>query len=152
MIDFARAMTDDETRAAAHYFSSMPWTPWIKVIEDRDGAEDPYRRSNVSEVRRWRHEPIGNRIIETPVDMEATESLRDPRSAFIAYVPVGSIKKGEALVMKGGGGKTTQCTICHAADLQGLGPCRDSQAARQATSCGNMTFSRALVRERGPAS
>ena len=48
--------------------------------------------------------------------------LRDARSGFIAYVPVGSIKKGEALVMKGGAGKTTACTICHAADLQGLGP------------------------------
>jgi len=35
---------------------------------------------------------------------------------------VGSIKKGEALVMNGGGGKTTQCTICHGPDLLGLGP------------------------------
>jgi cytochrome c553 len=67
-------------------------------------------------------EPIRQRIIETPVNTETTELLRDPRSGFIAYVPVGSIKKGEALVMKGGAGKTTQCTICHAADLQGLGP------------------------------
>ena len=30
--------------------------------------------------------------------------LRDPRSGFIAYAPVGSIKKGEALVRTGGNG------------------------------------------------
>ncbi len=39
----------------------------------------------------------------------------------MAYVPVGSIKKGEVLV-KTGGGKTTACAICHGGDLKGLGP------------------------------
>jgi cytochrome c553 len=67
-------------------------------------------------------EPIGARIIEVPVNAETTLQFRDPRSGFIAYVPVGSIQKGQALVMKGGAGKTTQCIICHAADLQGIGP------------------------------
>jgi cytochrome c553 len=47
--------------------------------------------------------------------------LRDARSGFFAYVPVGSIKKGEALVTTGGG-KTTACAICHGADLRGMGP------------------------------
>ena len=36
-------------------------------------------------------------------------------------MPVGSIKKGEALVTTGGG-KTTHCAVCHGADLKGLGP------------------------------
>ena len=67
-------------------------------------------------------EPIGNRIIETPENEEATEVLRDTRSGFIAYVPPGSVKRGEALVTTGGGGKTTQCGVCHGADLSGLGP------------------------------
>jgi cytochrome c553 len=66
-------------------------------------------------------EPIGNRIIETPENTEHTEELRDPRSGFIAYVPVGSIAKGENLVTTGGGGKTIQCGICHGEDLHGLG-------------------------------
>ena len=47
-------------------------------------------------------------------------AIRDP--GFIAYVPPGSVKKGEALVTTGGGGKTTQCGVCHGADLTGLGP------------------------------
>ncbi len=47
--------------------------------------------------------------------------LRNPRSGFIAYVPTGSVKKGEALVTTGAG-KTTQCGLCHGSDLKGLGP------------------------------
>jgi cytochrome c553 len=122
MIDFARAMTDDETKAAARYFSSMKWTPWIKVVETETVPKTHIAGGMFLRLEGGATEPIGQRIIETPVNAEETEQLRDARSGFIAYVPVGSIKKGEALVMKGGGGKTTQCTICHAADLQGLGP------------------------------
>jgi cytochrome c553 len=66
-------------------------------------------------------EPIGQRIIEMPENLERTE-LRDSASGFVAYVPVGSIEKGEALVTTGGGGKTIPCAICHGADLKGLGP------------------------------
>ena len=33
MIRFATNMTDDEIKAAALYFSSMKWTPWIRVVE-----------------------------------------------------------------------------------------------------------------------
>src|SRR5262249_49814639 len=66
-------------------------------------------------------EPIAARIVETPVNVEDTELRRNPRSGFIAYVPPGSVKKGEALVTTGGG-KTTACTACHGTDLKGLGP------------------------------
>jgi cytochrome c553 len=66
-------------------------------------------------------EPLGQRIIETPLNAEGTEVLRDARSGFTAYVPMGSIKKGEALVTTGAG-KTTQCGLCHGASLTGLGP------------------------------
>jgi cytochrome c553 len=38
-----------------------------------------------------------------------------------AYMPPGSIKKGEDLVMNGTG-KTEKCTVCHGIDLRGLGP------------------------------
>ncbi|MGH9693294.1 MAG: c-type cytochrome, partial [Bryobacteraceae bacterium] len=58
---------------------------------------------------------------EVPKDTDATEVLRNPRSGFIAYVPVGSIEKGEALVTADTS-KTVRCAICHGADLNGLGP------------------------------
>jgi cytochrome c553 len=67
-------------------------------------------------------EPIGVRIMETPENAEQTEVLRNPRMGTVAYVPVGSIKKGEALVTKGGNGKTIACGECHGADLLGMGP------------------------------
>jgi cytochrome c553 len=65
-------------------------------------------------------EPIGHRIIEVPENEEGAK-VRDPHAGFIAYVPTGSIKAGETLVTTGGGGKTIQCTICHGADLKGVG-------------------------------
>src|SRR6267142_1812067 len=52
--------------------------------------------------------------------MEGAE-VRDPHSGFVAYVPMGSIKAGEALASTGGNGKTLQCSICHGADYKGIG-------------------------------
>jgi cytochrome c553 len=65
-------------------------------------------------------EPLGNRIIELPQDV-ARATSRDPHSGFIAYVPRGSISKGEALVKNGVAGKTIPCAICHGDSLEGLG-------------------------------
>jgi cytochrome c553 len=65
-------------------------------------------------------EPLGNRIIVLPQDPDAVVK-RDPRSGFVAYVPLGSIKKGEALVMTGGGDKTVACSKCHGEGLKGWG-------------------------------
>jgi len=67
-------------------------------------------------------ESLGNRIIEAPEETERTEVLRDPRSGFVAYAPVGSIKRGQALVTTGGNGKTIACGTCHGTNLQGMGP------------------------------
>jgi cytochrome c553 len=122
MVDFAKAMTDDEVKDAARYFSSMHWTPWIKVVETETVPKTRIQNGMFIRLEGDATEPIGARIIEVPVNAETTLQFRDPRSGFIAYVPVGSIQKGQALVMKGGAGKTTQCIICHAADLQGIGP------------------------------
>jgi cytochrome c553 len=100
MITIAKGMTEEETKAAAEYFSSMKWTPWIKVVEAATVpktriAGGMFLRNEGSET-----EPIADRIIETPENVEGTE----------------------ALVTSGGGGKTTQCSVCHGADLMGLGP------------------------------
>ena len=65
-------------------------------------------------------EPIGQRIIEVPEITEQTEVLRNPHSGLIAYVPPGSVKKGEALATSGS--KVTQCAVCHGSDLEGVGP------------------------------
>ena len=120
MLAIGKAANDAEVKAAAEYFASIKPKPWIKVIEAKMVPK--------THVSGWMFvetegadkgmEPIGSRVIEMPVDLERTE-LRDSKSSFIAYAPVGSIKKGEALVTTGGAGKTIKCSICHGADLKG---------------------------------
>jgi cytochrome c553 len=66
-------------------------------------------------------EPIGRRIVEIPVDLERSE-LRDPRSGFVAYVPPGSIAKGEALALATRGDLAPPCATCHGPDLKGVDP------------------------------
>ena len=122
MIAIAKGMTDEEIKAAAQYFGSMKWTPWIKVIETNTVPKSRSAGGMFLKVEGGGTEPIGPRLIEMPEDTEHTEALRDPHSGFLAYVPVGSLKHGEALVKAGGNGKTTACGVCHGADLKGLGP------------------------------
>jgi len=127
MAGFAKNMTDEEIKQAATYFSQIKATPWIKVVE---AAEVPKTRPQggmflTLEGAEAGKEAIGDRIIETPVDAHQTEYLRNPRSSFVAYVPPGSLKKGEDLVKNGttaSGGKVTACTVCHGPALHGLGP------------------------------
>jgi cytochrome c553 len=120
MIAYAKAMTDQEIKDAAAYFATMTWTPWIRVVETTTVPRVVSRGGMWIPVDGAK-EPIGRRIVETPENAERTEILRDPRSGFIAYAPMGSIKKGETLV-RTGGTRTIACGACHGADLMGLGP------------------------------
>ena len=116
MIAYAKAMTPEEIRQAAEYFGAMPWTPWIKVVEAATVPKMVSRGGIWIPIENAGNEPIGVRIVETPENAERTEVLRDPRSGFIAYAPIGSVKKGEALA------RTGECGVCHGLDLKGLGP------------------------------
>ena len=121
MILYAKAMTMEEIEASARYYSSMPWTQWIRVVETRMVPKTNPRNGVFFRAPGTQTEPLGMRIVEGPEDEERFE-LRDPHSGFVAYVPVGSIKAGETLVKTGGSGKTIQCGICHGASLEGSGP------------------------------
>ncbi len=122
MIAYAKAMTPEEIKQTAEYFGAMPWTPWVRVVETNTVPKVVSRGGIWIPVEGGEKEAIGTRIVETPEFPERTEILRDPRAGFIAYAPVGSIKKGEALAKTGGGGRTEACGVCHGADLRGLGP------------------------------
>jgi cytochrome c553 len=126
MIDIAKGLSPEEMKAAAEYFSSMKWTPWVKVVEAEmvpkthfvgggGGLCMPLTGAEAG------MEPLGDRIVETPASPEDTEPMRNPRSGFIAYVPTGTLKKGEALVLRGGPGKTVACAACHGEGLKGNG-------------------------------
>jgi len=117
----AKAMTDAELKESAAYFASLPMQQWTRIEEANTVPKTFVGAGNMRFASKGGGtEPIGRRIIELPENAEHAE-LRDPHSSFMAYVPVGSIKKGEALVTTGGN-KTVRCTLCHGADLKGAGP------------------------------
>ncbi len=117
----AKAMTDDEVRAAAEYFSTLKPKRIIKVVESDTVPKTYIARLFFVKKPEGGSEPLGRRIVEMPDDVEHFE-LRDSRSQFTAYVPVGSVARGEALAKTSGGGTTMQCAICHGSDLKGVGP------------------------------
>jgi cytochrome c553 len=121
MVSLAKIATDDEIRAAAEFYASVKPRQWIRVVEADIVPKSFIGPGN----KRLEHpvggtEALGNQIIEVP-ENEEDVVYRDPTSGFVAYVPKGSIAKGEALVKNGGGGKTIACGICHGPTLQGLG-------------------------------
>ena len=119
MNGIAAAMTDEEMKQSAEWFAARKPAPWNRVVET---ATVPKTYIGPGRMR-YPHpdrttEPTGNRIITLPED-PARARNRDPKSGFIANVPIGSKARGETLV-KTGGGKTIACTICHGDDLRGL--------------------------------
>ena len=121
MIRMAKAMTEQEIQEAAEYFAAIPWTPWIRVVET---DLIPEMRLDVSNmyipVGTEPSEPLVGRIVETAEDFYQANYLRNPRSGWVVYVPVGSLERGEDLVTTGAG-KTIQCGACHGQDLMGVG-------------------------------
>lgn len=117
----AKGATDEEVKAAAEYYAALKPRRNIKVVE-----ADMIPKVFVARLFYARHpdggtEGLGKRIVETPDDHHQFE-LRDSRMQFTAYVPPGSIAKGESLAKTGGNATTMQCATCHGADLKGLGP------------------------------
>lgn len=115
MNNIAAGIPDEEMREAVKYFSGLKPQVWYKVVEAK---EVPKTWVNGGRMRLplpgGGTEALGNRIMTLPQDPARVES-RDPHSGFIAYVPTGSIKKGEELVKK------NNCAICHGDGLKGLG-------------------------------
>ena len=121
MVAIAKAMTDEDIRVAADYFASLKLKPAYTVVEAAMVPKTYVNRNFATRAPGNETEAMGQRIVEIPVDENQFEH-RDPRSKFIAYVPPGSIAKGETLVKTGGTGTTVACATCHGADLKGVGP------------------------------
>jgi cytochrome c553 len=129
MVAIAQALTTTETKAAADYYSGLKLKPWIKVVEARSAPrtriiEGNLRLPNAPAAT----EALGERIVEVPEDPSRTR-LYDSHAGFVAYVPLGSLKRGEHLVTTGGAtmvqgkkvaGKTMECSQCHGRDLRGM--------------------------------
>jgi cytochrome c553 len=118
----AKATSDEDIRQAAEYFASLKPRVWVKVIET---ATPPKTFIATAGRHRQLHpdggtEPIGHRILEIPDDPYRTE-IRDPHSGFTAFVPPGSIARGEALIKGEVSGKAAKCATCHGEGLKGMG-------------------------------
>ncbi|MFL2546605.1 MAG: c-type cytochrome [Candidatus Rariloculaceae bacterium] len=121
MNEFAEAISEEDNLAAAEYYAAREPADWVDVVE-----AEIVPRTYMGEGRMiFVHpeggtEPLGQRIIELPVDPELV-TAGHPYSGFTAYAPVGSIARGEELATTGDNGMTVPCTICHGQDLNGLG-------------------------------
>jgi cytochrome c553 len=120
MTQLAAVATDAEIKAAAEYFSRLQPQFRIKVIETNTVPRTHVVGWILAVEKAGPREPIGQRIIEVPEDLEQFEH-RDSRTRFIAYVPIGSVKAGKKLVSNGGVEKTIACSGCHGAELKGAG-------------------------------
>ena len=119
MIALSKQVTDAEAEAAAAYFSSLRPRQRIRVVESETAPRTAPGGWHLVAALTGEREPIGSRIVEVPEDAERFEN-RDPRARFVAYVPPGSLARGEALVATGAG-KTVRCATCHGPELKGVG-------------------------------
>jgi cytochrome c553 len=116
----AKGLAVGDVIVAADYFSRLPARPWVRVVE-----ADSVPRTHI-DPDNWLNrapggglEPIGRRIVELAED-EYRMSISDPASGIIAYVPKGSIRRGDRLTHTGTP-QRAPCTSCHGMDLHGAG-------------------------------
>ncbi len=120
MATLAREVTEEEAAAAAAYFSALTATSYLRVEETRLAPE--------TEIAGWVFKlrgngagvPIGQRIIEAPEDFERFER-RDPKTAYVAFVPEGSIARGKEYAETWGENGSLACAACHGERLAGAG-------------------------------
>lgn len=117
MISTAKAASDADLEAAADYFSKLKLAARIRVKEGSAAPKLTLANWLFAAAPGGGTEPLGRRIVEVPESLEQFEA-RDPHARFVAYVPRGSLARGEQLA-KTGGGKTLACSGCHEANLKG---------------------------------
>ena len=108
----AKAVSDAEIEAAAAYFASIKPRSNVRVVESATAPKVAVTAWYYTALPGNEQEPIGQRIVEIPEDAEQFAS-RDSRARFVAYVPEGSVKRGQVLATTGGGGRTLPCGTCH---------------------------------------
>ena len=118
MGDFAKGLTDDEIRTIAKYFGSIPWTPWIRVVETDMVPKTPPHRWPLHSQRGSNCRYGTDRAADCRGARGSGEGRCLPRPARRLHriCAQGNVQEGEALA------KTAQCTVCHGPNLEGVGP------------------------------
>jgi cytochrome c553 len=123
MTQEAQHASDAEVAVAAAYFSQQHFSSHVQVLER---ARVPRSR-----VVGWVYavdagavgagtgdEPLGERLMEFTLDAERHEH-RDDNLVYTAYVPPGSVARGQLLARGGGASAAPPCVTCHGDRLQG---------------------------------
>ena len=120
MINTAKRVDEDDLTAAAAYFSALPRTKRVRVVEtDTVPKTRPNHYGWLDLAPDGGTEPINGRIIEVSEDPKHL-FLADSHIGIVDYVPKGAIASGLVLVRSGGPGGMA-CTSCHGANLHGTG-------------------------------
>lgn len=112
MIALSKAVSDEDVAAAAAYFSQIAPKSNIKVVETAQPPRAKLMGWFYAKAEDGGTEVLGERILEVPENLQQFE-LRDSHATFAAYVPPGSIARGQKQAM--------QCASCHGAKLEGAG-------------------------------
>jgi cytochrome c553 len=140
MIPIAKSLDEADAKLAAEYFHAIRAAQSTRVVETDTVVVTHPGPHNVQLVDpSGAKEPLGLRIIEIPEDVNRT-MLRDATSGFVAYVPTGSIKRGELLAKTGSAGKTLPCTTCHGEGLKGVGDMFPPLAGRSPTATARQLY------------
>jgi cytochrome c553 len=128
MAGVAHAIRPADLQAAAAYFSAFEPQSHTRIVE---AATIPAAAAwhFVYRFDASRQEALGARIVEGPVD-RTRFALRDPETAYIAYVPEGAIGRGQAIAERGASGGPA-CAGCHGKALAGIAGASPTYVARQ---------------------
>lgn len=120
MQQVAESATDAEIAEAARYYAALPMRRKVRIVETTRVPKSEEVRFIYLAATGGGDEPLGERLIEMPVDRDRHE-LRDPTVTYLANVPPGSLARGRALATTGARGTTAACVSCHGRGLRGSG-------------------------------
>jgi cytochrome c553 len=120
MLQTAQHVTQKELTAAAIYFSREALGPRVRVVEAERVPKPRVVGYVYAAQPDGEEEPLGERLLEYSPDPVRHE-LRDDQMVYVAYVPPGSLARGEQLVRQGVAGLPTACATCHGSTLRGVG-------------------------------
>lgn len=120
MVHVAALATSDEVTTAAEYFSQQRLQRRVQIVESATVARSRIIGWVYAKIPGAGEEPLGPRLMEFAPDPTRHEN-RDDAMLYVAYVPTGSLARGQSIAATGSNGLTTPCTSCHGAGLKGVG-------------------------------
>jgi len=117
MISAIKELTEDEIKQVVAYYAAMTLPARVKVVESETVPTTYVPNWYYTSKLDGKTEPLGDRIIEIPDDEENFVN-RDYRVTFTAYVPPGSVARGEQLVAGMEAERVPACATCHGDGLK----------------------------------